>query len=60
MAGTVEQQITALVDAEDFNGLVALCDNFELDLGHSEAAPHISAGVYKARATHDAPGPGGR
>jgi len=44
---TAEEQITALVEGADFKGLVTFCENFELDLGHSEVAAHISIGVYK-------------
>ena len=41
------EQITALAAGDDIPALLACCEEFELDLGHSTIAPEASIGVYK-------------
>ena len=40
-------QLTALASGDDIPALLACCEEFELDLGHSTIAPEASLGVYK-------------
>lgn len=41
------EQITTLAHGEDVPALLACCEAFELDLGHTTLAPDMSRGVYK-------------
>ena len=43
------EQITSLAAGDDIPALLACCETFELDLGHSGLEPAASLGVYKTQ-----------